>query len=118
MTTDLQAIYDQVPKVYCKGLCTKTCTIAPCSAAERGQYAAKGLQPPQLDKSSKRCSYLIGGRCRIYSDRPLICRLYGATPQLKCIHGCKVEGGRIPDSKAKKLIKEIERITPAAIGWP
>jgi len=43
-------------------------------------------------------------KCAIYKDRPVICRLYGTIPELKCTH---LRGERTD------LIKEIVRI-PAA----
>ncbi len=40
------------------------------------------------------CPYITQdgvGRCAIYSERPILCRLFGATEEesLKCPHGCK-----------------------------
>jgi Putative zinc- or iron-chelating domain len=35
-----------------------------------------------------RCIYLKDERCTAYQQRPLICRAWGAVPNLSCPHGC------------------------------
>lgn len=39
------------------------------------------------------CPFLENGRCTIYSERPAICRLWGASEALRCPYGCKPEEG-------------------------
>ena len=38
------------------------------------------------------CPALVDGRCRVYEDRPTICRLWGATESMPCPHGCTPAG--------------------------
>jgi Fe-S-cluster containining protein len=33
------------------------------------------------------CPYLSDRGCEVYSERPLICRLFGTTPRLACPNG-------------------------------
>jgi hypothetical protein len=35
------------------------------------------------------CNQLVEGRCAIYDDRPLVCRLWGAIPTMRCPFGCE-----------------------------
>jgi Uncharacterised protein family (UPF0153). len=37
------------------------------------------------------CPYLGKQGCEVYDERPLICRLFGTTPQLPCPHGRRPE---------------------------
>ncbi|WP_245589227.1 zinc/iron-chelating domain-containing protein [Chitinimonas koreensis] len=37
------------------------------------------------------CPYLGKDGCTVYPDRPLICRLFGTTPRLRCPNGCAPE---------------------------
>jgi hypothetical protein len=58
------------------------------------------------------CSKKIDGRCSIYEDRPLICRLYGSVDKFACPHGCKPTGGFLPERKARKLLARAEILSP------
>lgn len=91
----LRELYARVPKVKCKGLCTHDCTVIGYSQLE-GEIIAKrtGGQLP-VARQSGSCSMLTAaGRCKIYGDRPLVCRLYGAAldSRLRCPHKCEIEG--------------------------
>lgn len=37
------------------------------------------------------CPHLKKNACGVYDERPLICRLFGTTPQLLCPHGRRPE---------------------------
>ena len=37
------------------------------------------------------CPHLGVAGCQVYEERPLICRLFGTTPRLKCPHGKQPE---------------------------
>jgi hypothetical protein len=37
------------------------------------------------------CPHLGDNGCQVYSDRPLICRLFGTTPRLACPNGMRPE---------------------------
>lgn len=44
-----------------------------------------------VSRDSERCPLLGPGGCTVYADRPLVCRLFGATAgvmDLACPHGC------------------------------
>ena len=104
----MREIYAAVPKVNCKGLCAPACTNVPImplealyltrkhgAAVEMGRHRTKDF--PTLGSNAP-CQFLKDGRCSIYNDRPLICRMYGhdippveGFRPLECTHGCTAE---------------------------
>lgn len=110
----MRRVYAQIPDVQCKGLCHAACGPILMSRAESTRMRARGVEPPGLlDASALRCSKLgADNRCTIYADRPLICRLYGTTRELRCPYGCTPAGGWLPDRRARKLISELDRLPP------
>lgn len=93
----LDALYDEVPPVGCKGLCHASCSHIPAGPAERARLAEHGFVLPDPGRvvemaatgQDGTCPALSPlGRCRAYADRPMICRLFGATPALPCRYGC------------------------------
>lgn len=109
----LQAIYDQVPNIKCKGSCTDECTFIPVTrvellAVERTalgpvrtlEDARPGVEVLGIDANNK-CQLLVGGRCSVYESRPLICRLYGVASGMPCEHGCK------PDAVLSKEVSAV-----------
>ena len=71
----------QIPAFKCKEGCTDCCGPVPFSKWEwaqiKDQRLAKGIT----------CPYASGAGCEIYEDKPIICRLMGTVPKLKCPHG-------------------------------
>lgn len=98
----LKKIYKRVPDCHCKGLCVQACGPVPFSATERAKVESLaphgwidwenpvGTYIPVSDENSDLiCPFLQQGKCSIYDDRPLVCRMYGAAEKLQCEHGCK-----------------------------
>ena len=109
----LNNIYKKLPRVKCKGLCTESCGPINFFEIERinieRTHGAKGIPQAKRDLS---CNQLTNsGRCKIYNERPLICRLFGVAKGLKCQHGC-VPDKYLPDRKAQKFMEAIEDLTP------
>lgn len=52
------------------------------------------------------CPYAVNGRCEIYEQRPLICRLFGAVdaPLMTCPHGCGPVG-KLTDEQAGEMMR-------------
>ncbi len=100
-------IYAAVPDVACKGLCKKACGPVGCSAVEADAMRDNGINPPEVD-GSLTCSHLSAdGRCRIYVNRPLVCRLFGAVKALACPHGCKPKGGWLSEDRVRNLFATL-----------
>lgn len=109
---ELLEIYAAVPSPECKGLCSISCAHIGMGAIERRHLRSQGIQLPMIDQ--RPCPHLdFAGRCSIYEHRPLICRIYGATPQMACEHGCKPT---LSDAEGHALMQrmfELEDFTPA-----
>lgn len=79
---------EHIPAVLCKGLCWDECSLIPVTRAEQQQIAAASGGRLSVTPEG-RCSALTDdNRCAVYTDRPLICRLYGAAEGMICSHGC------------------------------
>lgn len=69
----------------------------------------KSGEQPTLNDDAQ-CGYLSEGKCSVYDVRPAICRLFGSTEKLPCIHGCEPDNGRIPETESMKILDEIDKL--------
>lgn len=102
----LQKLYDRLPKVKCRGLCTEACGPLMFTQLEADVIKAKFGRSIGCD-ASMTCTALSEGRCTIYEARPYVCRAYGAVERLECPHGCKPEKGVMSDEQSEKLFHQI-----------
>lgn len=119
---DLQAVYDQLPAVHCKGRCADACTVAPASELERHLVAEVGrpLRPHmphrvhlQLINAGvhQRCPNLGPvNNCLVYERRPLICRSFGSWRTSACEHGCLADR-MVEQDEVFAWAKRIEEIS-------
>ncbi len=107
----LHRLYNLIPKVECKGLCTNECTTLGMFRAEFVQLTRVTGKEPKLDMETERCNYLEAGRCTAYDDRPYVCRAWGAVEDLECYYGCKPAAGLLPAPLQALLLQEIGRLT-------
>lgn len=73
-----------IPQFECLPGCIDCCGPTPRSKWEWDQVKDKRFM------SRKRpldCPYSYNGKCDVYEDRPILCRLYGTTVDLPCPHG-------------------------------
>lgn len=117
----LDELYARVPTIACQGKCQECCAyiaMSPTEAArmERASvFVAGDVQAPtdelgQVYIPYDPCPFLNPlGRCGVYNDRPMICRLWGVTERMPCPWGCKPERV-LPDSEGMKLLAEAMRI--------
>lgn len=97
MHPKLKAIYDRIPEFNCLGLCYQTCGVIPMYPAEVAHLKSRGIELPAAG-GNLTCSHLRWEmanqhpngmpKCGIYDDRPYICRISGATENLRCEFGC------------------------------
>lgn len=116
----LDALRAEVPDVGCRGLCHAACTIAPASTREAERIAEQGRgHLPLADEAPitafgelAPCPLLSDDhRCRVYEQRPMICRLWGAAQGLPCPWGCApTDGAVLSDADALGLIAESIRV--------
>lgn len=99
----LAEIYAQVPRIRCKGKCQESCGPIAMSAAEArviravsagkaefGDIGGIGQTITNFDPKTLHCPLLgPNGRCAIYEHRPVICRIWAVTKEMRCPHGCR-----------------------------
>lgn len=111
---ELQAIWNRVPEMKdCQGRCHTSCGPVPVSGAERkvieDQGKDIGIKDGMLGPMT--CSLLSpDGSCSIYSVRPLMCRIWGASKFLPCPYGCVPER-YITEVEAWEMLNEIAALT-------
>lgn len=118
MGDSLERIYRAVPTIQCKGLCQQSCGPINMSAEERRRIDARGVHIPTMrelndsiiDRGTVDCPALRDGKCSVYEDRPLICRLWGAVESMPCPHGCEASPGLLVDEGAQALIGRSLRL--------
>jgi Fe-S-cluster containining protein len=108
---ELRAIWDEVPAMKdCKGECQSSCGPIPIAGEERDLVEARGGKKLDFSAESWNCNMLSAtGYCTVYSVRPLICRIWGATKRLPCDKGCEPERW-LTDDEAMALHKRVEKL--------
>lgn len=113
----LAKVYAQVPTIDCKGRCQASCGLAPMT---RFEHLAMG-EPDMPDPfqvltdpgDCPACPLLTPeGRCSLYGQRPLICRLWGVVdnPIMRCPWGCQ-PSRYLSDKEARALLAKALEIS-------
>lgn len=115
----LRRIYRRIPKIECRGLCQEACGPIMLTEIERDRMeAAAGRKLGMIDLETITCPMLDDeGRCEVYAQRPLICRLWGVTEEMECPHGCEPERYLTP-AEADELIDEINELSGVCSTLP
>lgn len=94
--TELDLLYGQVPQISsCTGQCFLSCGPIAYGDAEAARILRRMRGLPEAD-DDMRCSMLNAfNRCDVYDDRPMLCRLWGATVKMPCVFGCEPDGGQL-----------------------
>lgn len=81
----------QIPTFACRPGCHDCCGPVTASSEEMARLpvCSEAAHAAALDDWS--CPHLGPAGCQVYSERPLICRLFGTTPRLACPNGCRPE---------------------------
>lgn len=93
MANRLDRAYAMVPHLSCKGLCAESCGPVPASVAERTRILKRHAAYLDFHQKTLTCNLLKDGKCSVYEDRPLLCRLWGAVEKMPCVFGCVPDGG-------------------------
>ena len=102
----IREIYVRIPKVNCQGKCQESCGPIAMTRLERKQL------PDAIDQISPdlRCPLLTqDGKCSVYDNRPLVCRLWGVVKDMPCIFGCTPER-ILTESEEREILKEINEL--------
>lgn len=127
---ELEKMYATIPAMECKGLCTSYCGPIGMGETERLRILERIGHPPfskifptihDLDDLAGRellsrvavgcltCPMLKDGRCKVYDIRPMICRLWGASEDLRCPHGCRPKK-LLTRAESKHLIRAASNL--------
>lgn len=100
-----ERLYARIPSFECKKGCTDCCGPVPFSKWEWERIQDKRTA------TSLTCPYAVGGRCEIYEQRPLLCRLFGTVDdeRLTCPHGCGPTR-KLSGAEAEEIMLEYMRI--------
>jgi Fe-S-cluster containining protein len=106
--TEIQKLYLKITKSSCKNGCFECCTnivqFAKEEAERVGEYKYDGA-----------CAFLIemngNKKCGVYENRPMVCRIYGASEIMKC-EGCEPERF-LNEAETRAIIKEYAKIKDA-----
>lgn len=111
----LKELYAELPRAKCQGKCANSCGPILFSDYERDEIQAKSrrqltIAPHPIVGGLPMCSMLTAdGDCSVYDIRPMICRLWGAVPEMPCEHCCEVVNP-VPKGKVFEFLAEAMRI--------
>lgn len=107
----LDALYAQLPRVACRGLCGEACGPVPMSTleAQRLKRADPQRRLPMVDERARCCYLTAREQCSVYAVRPLICRVWGVVKRMSCPHGC-VPDRWLTDHEFLAVAQAVERI--------
>lgn len=113
----LNELYAQVPTIKCKGHCKDSCGPIEIHDEERRAIREKGVIIPdhaiQLQQWRKEgtpldCPALsTEGRCTVYEVRPMICRIWGVTEDIRCPWGCEVQGEILTANRGRAIYYHV-----------
>lgn len=115
----LAAIYAALPTIQCKQLCQSYCgpigmTPVECQSIRTSGHPLPSISP-LTHHGALTCSALSPrGKCRIYNQRPLICRLFGLVKALRCPHGCQPSRW-LTDTEADAIKDAILQLKPGPL---
>lgn len=115
----LDALYAELPRLECKGLCAHSCIPIEMAPGERDRIRREtGVEIPPGDdliaKGHTSCVALKDGRCTVHPLRPMICRQWGIDETMPCPHGCLPEGGWMNRLESHRFALRTYLIA----GWP
>jgi len=76
-----------IPSFACKPGCHDCCGPVTTSSEEMARLPVKSALEHEIALAHLNCPHLGKNGCEVYNERPLICRLFGTTPQLPCPNG-------------------------------
>jgi len=99
--TEIQKLYEKIPKSSCKEGCFLCCYNSV-------QMADEEMQRMGGYEYSGKCSHLIDCKCTVYPVRPFVCRIFGSSILMKC-DDCIPERF-LGENETKEIIKEYTRL--------
>lgn len=112
----LTEVYESLPQIDCKGACWDSCGSIGMSVPEQRRIRERhGRTLPLMAAFAAQgdgmCPALtMFGQCSVYADRPLICRLWGLVPSMRCNFGCVPDGGLLTERDGHLLLARVSEI--------
>ena len=75
---------EQIPSFECVKGCHDCCGPVTTSSEEMSRLPVKSDAEHDEALADLRCVHLGPDGCTVYTERPLICRLFGTTPRMAC----------------------------------
>jgi hypothetical protein len=75
---------ERIPTFSCTPGCHDCCGPVTASSEEVSRLPVKSDQQHDNALANLDCVYLGENGCEVYDERPLICRLFGTTPNMPC----------------------------------
>lgn len=85
----IRFIRERVPTFECVPGCHDCCGPVTASTEEVSRLGLKSDAEHETALAEYNCPYLGKNGCEVYSERPLICRLFGTTSRMPCPNGKK-----------------------------
>lgn len=84
---EIEDLRRRLPSFTCIVGCHDCCGPVTASSEEVARLPVKTEAEHEAALAELSCPYLGAHGCEVYSERPLICRLFGTTPRLLCPNG-------------------------------
>ena len=85
----LDELRARIPSFTCIVGCHDCCGPVTASSEEMARLPVKSEAEHAAALAELSCPHLGEQGCEVYSERPLICRLFGTTPRLLCPNGMR-----------------------------
>ncbi|MDX2321238.1 MAG: YkgJ family cysteine cluster protein [Moritella sp.] len=80
---------ERIPTFECVEGCHDCCGPVTTSAEEMSRLPYKTDAEHDAALNEWNCVHLGPKGCKVYEERPLICRLFGTTPNMACPNSCR-----------------------------
>ncbi len=77
----------EIPSFECVPGCHDCCGPVTTSSEEMSRLPVKSNAEHDAALAELKCVHLGPNGCEVYAERPLICRLFGTTPNMPCPNG-------------------------------
>lgn len=91
-----------IPEFECEPGCHDCCGPVTASSDEMARLPMVSEEKRSTAFDALNCTYLGETGCTTYTERPLICRLFGTTPRLACPNGKRPD--EMIDARIEQLV--------------
>lgn len=85
----IEDLRQRIPTFTCIVGCHDCCGPVTASSEEVARLPMKSEAEHAAALAELNCPYLGANGCEVYAERPMICRLFGTTPSLRCPNGMR-----------------------------